>query len=52
MRKDEKNVKKLTQLEIDEIIDKAMNLSIISYLVKNELITKKEYEIIRELIKE
>ena len=52
MRKDEKNVKKLTQLEIDEIIDKAMNLSIISYLVKNELITKKEYEIIRKLIKE
>ena len=52
MEKDDKNVKKLTQLEIDEIIDKAMNLSIISYLVKNELITKKEYEIIRELIKE
>ena len=52
MEKDDKNVKKLTQLEIDEIIDKAMNLSIISYLVKNELITKKEYEIIRKLIKE
>lgn len=41
---------KLTQLEIDNIIDKVINLSIISRLMKLNLITEKQFYIIKEKI--
>ena len=50
MKEHDKN-NELTQLEIDNIIDKSINLSIISYLLKTNLITEKQYYIIKEKIK-
>ena len=43
--------KKLTQIEIDNIIDETINLSIISKLLKINLITEKEFYILKEKIK-
>lgn len=45
------NIKKLTELEIDNIIDETINLSIISKLLKLELITEQQYFILKEKIK-
>ena len=42
--------KVLTQLEIDNIIDKSINLSIISYLLNLKLINEKEYYILKKEI--
>lgn len=42
---------KLTQVEIDNIIDKAINLSIISRLMKLNLITEKQFYVLKEKIK-
>ena len=50
MREDGKDVKNLTQLEIDNIIDKSINISIISKLLKLELINEKQFYILREKI--
>ena len=44
------DTKQLTQLEIDNIIDKSINLSIISYLLDLKLITEKQYYMIKEKI--
>ncbi len=43
--------KELTQLEIDNIIDESINLSIISKLLKMNLITEKQFYILKEKIK-
>lgn len=45
---DEKN---LTQLEIDNLIDETINLSILSKLLKLNLITNKEFYTLKEKIK-
>lgn len=46
------DAKKLTQLEIDNIIDKSINLSIISKLLNLKLINEKQYYILKEKISE
>lgn len=45
------DTKNLTQLEIDNIIDKTINLSIISKLLKLNIITEKQFFILKEKIK-
>lgn len=50
MKEDDKKEKKLTQIEIDNIIDKSINLSIISYLLELNLINEKQYFCIKEKI--
>ncbi len=45
------DVNNLTQLEIDNIIDESINLSIISKLLKMNLITEKQFYILKEKIK-
>lgn len=45
------DTKSLTQLEIDNIIDESINLSIISKLLKMNLITEKQFYILKEKIK-
>ena len=51
MKEDDNKEKILTQLEIDNIIDESINLSILSKLLKLELITDKQYFILREKVK-
>ncbi len=51
MKEDDKKEKKLTQLEIDNIIDESINLSILSRLLKLELINEKQFFILKEKIK-
>lgn len=48
---DDMKEKKLTQLEIDNIIDETINISILSKLLKLELITEKQFFILKEKIK-
>ncbi len=43
--------KSLTQNEIDNILDETINLSIISKLLKLNLITEKQFYILKEKIK-
>ena len=45
------DTKNLTQLEIDNIIDETINLSIISKLLKLNLINEKQFYILKEKIK-
>lgn len=45
------DTKHLSQLEIDNIIDKSINISIISKLLKLELITEKQFYMLKEKIK-
>lgn len=42
---------KLTQFEINKIINEAINISIVSKLLKMNLITEKQYYVLREKIK-
>lgn len=42
--------KKLTQIEIDNIIDKSINMSMILKLLNLKLITEKQYFILKEKI--
>ena len=49
MKEDEKNV--LTQLEIDNIIDESINVSIISKLFNLKLIDEKQFYILKEKVK-
>lgn len=42
---------KLTQIEIDRLIDETINLSILSKLLKLNLITNKEFYTLKEKIK-
>ncbi len=51
MKEDDKKEKKLTQIEIDNIIDESINLSILSRLLKLELINEKQFFILKEKIK-
>ena len=51
MKEDDKKEKRLTQLEIDNIIDESINLSILSRLLKLELINEKQFFILKEKIK-
>jgi hypothetical protein len=51
MREDDKKEKILTQIEIDNIIDETINLSIISKLLKLELINEKQFYVLKEKIK-
>ncbi len=44
------DIKKLTQLEIDNIIDKSINISIISRLLNLKLINEKQFYILKEKI--
>lgn len=45
------DTKELTQLQIDNIIDETINLSIISRLLKLNIITEKQFYILKEKIK-
>ena len=49
MKEDEKNV--LTQLEIYNIIDESINVSIISKLFNLKLIDEKQFYILKEKVK-
>ena len=51
MKEDDNKEKILTQIEIDNIIDETINLSIISKLLKLELINKKQFYVLKEKIK-
>ena len=44
------NKKNLTQIEIDNLIDETINLSILSKLLKLNLITNKEFYTLKEKI--
>lgn len=44
------NTKKITNLEIDNIIDKAINISIINKLLKTKVINKDEFDKIKKKI--
>lgn len=48
---EEKYTKNLTQIEIDNMIDKSINLSIIFDLLNLNLITEKQFYILKEKIK-
>lgn len=45
------DTKNLTQLEIDNIIDESINLSIISKLLNLKLIDEKQFYILKEKLK-
>ncbi len=44
-------IKELTQIEIENILDETINLSIISNLLNLKLITEKQYYVLKEKIK-
>ena len=48
---EEKDTKNLTQIEIDNMIDESINLSIIFDLLNLNLITEKQFYILKEKIK-
>ncbi len=50
LKEDDKKEKILTQLEIDNVIDKTINLSIILKLLKINIITEKQYYILKDKI--
>lgn len=51
MKEDDKNKKKLTQLEIDNIIDETINLSILTKLKELNIINDKQFYILKKKIK-
>ena len=51
MKEDENEENKLTQLEIDNIIDETINLSILTKLLKLELINEKQSYLLKTKIK-
>lgn len=51
MKEDDTKEKTLTQLEIDNIIDNSINISILSKLFNLKLLNEKEFLILREKIK-
>ena len=51
MKEDDKR-RKLNQLEIENIIDEAINLSILAKLLKLNLITEKQYYLLQEKVKQ
>ena len=50
MKEDDIKEKKLNQIEIDNIIDKSINMSILSRLLKLNLINEKQYYILKEKV--
>ncbi len=48
MKEDDTKEKTLTQLEIDNIIDNSINISILSKLFNLKLLNEKEFLILRE----
>lgn len=48
---EEKDTKQLNQIEIDNIIDESINLSILFDLLNLNLITEKQFYILKEKIK-
>ncbi len=50
MKEDDIKEKNLTQIEIDNIIDKSINMSILSRLLKLNLINEKQYYILKEKV--
>ena len=50
LKEDDKKEKILKQLEIDNVIDKTINLSIILKLLKINIITEKQYYILKDKI--
>lgn len=48
---DNQEIKQLTQIEIDNIIDESINLSILSKLFNLKLLNEKEFSILKEKIK-
>ena len=48
MKEDDIKEKNLTQIEIDNIIDKSINMSILSRLLKLNLINEKQYYVLKE----
>ena len=48
---EEKDAKNLTQIEIDNMIDESINLSIIFDLLNLNLINEKQFYILKEKIK-
>lgn len=48
---EEKDTKQLNQIEIDNIIDASINLSIIFDLLNLNLITEKQFYVLKEKIK-
>jgi len=51
LKEDDNKEKILTQLEIDNIIDETINISILSKLLNLKLINKKQFFILREKVK-
>ncbi len=51
MKEDDKKEKKLTQLEIDNIIDETINLSILTKLKELNIINDKQFYILKKKIK-
>ena len=51
MKEDENRENKLKQLEIDNIIDETINLSILTKLLKLELINEKQFYLLKTKIK-
>ena len=51
LKEDDKKEKILTQIEIDNIIDNSINISILSKLFILNLLNEKEFLILREKIK-
>ena len=51
MKEDDNKEKILTQLEIDNIIDEMINISILSKLLNLKLINEKQFFILREKVK-
>ena len=50
MKEDDIKKTNLTQIEVDNIIDKSINMSIISRLLKMNLIDEKQFYILKEKI--
>lgn len=51
MKEDDSKEKILTQLQIDNIIDETINISILSKLLNLKLISEKQFFILREKVK-
>jgi hypothetical protein len=51
VEKEMTNTKKLTQLEIENILDETINLSIIRKLLNLNLITEQQFYVLKEKIK-
>lgn len=51
LKEDDKKEKNINQLEVDNIIDESINLSILYNLLKLKLINENQFYILREKVK-